>query len=87
MTSVYCYRDADFKVRDASGFSPIMTAIAANNLEVLLHMFKAILHKEPEYSLKTILSLNAKSNKTIKVWSVESNHTTLIQVSKLYFAQ
>ena len=58
-----------------------MTAIAANNFEVLLHMLKAILNREADHSLKTILSLNAKSNKTIIVWAVEFNHTSLIEVS------
>lgn len=58
-----------------------MTAIAANNSEVLLHMLKAILNREPDHSLKTILSFNAKNNKTIMVWAVESNHTSLIEVS------
>ena len=59
-----------------------MTAIAANNLEVLLHMLKAILHKDEDYSLKSILSLNAKSNKTILVWAIESNNVSLIEVSE-----
>lgn len=71
-------------MKDASGYSPIMTAIAVNNLEVLLCMLKAILNKEPDYSLKTILSFNAKSNKTILTWAIESNRTSLIEVSILY---
>ena len=68
-------------MKDAIGYSPIMTAIAANNFDVLLHMLKAILNKETDHSLKAILSLNAKSNKTIMVWAIESNHTSLIDVS------
>jgi len=59
-----------------------MTAIAAKNLDVLLNMLKAILNREADYSLKTILSFKAKDNKTIQVWAIESNHTTLIEVSK-----
>ena len=61
--------------------SLIMTAIAADNLKVLLHMLKVILNNETDYSLKTILSFNAKSNEMILVWAIESNHTSLIKVS------
>ena len=77
-------RDADYKVRDTLGYSPIMTAIAANNFEVLLHMLKAILNRETDQSLKTILSLYAKNNKTVLEWAIESNHTSLIKVSKTH---
>ena len=77
-------RDANYKVRDAIGCSPIMTAIAANNFEVLLHMLKAILNRETDRSLKAILSLYAKSNKTILEWAIESNHISLIKVSKTH---
>lgn len=59
-----------------------MTAIAANNLEVLLSLLRAILNREADYSLKTILSFNARNNKTILVWAIESNYTTLIEVSE-----
>ena len=75
------YRGADFKVKDAAGYSPVMTAIAANNPDVLLCMLRVILNTEADCSLKEILSLNARSNKTILVWAIEVNYTSLIEVS------
>ena len=57
-----------------------MTAIIAGNMEVLLHILKAI--KECDnMSFRDILSLKVKNNKTILTWAIESNHTILIKVS------
>ena len=69
-------------MKDAAGYSPVMTAIAANNPEVLLYMLKAILNQEADCTLKEILSLNARNNKRILVWAIESNYTSLIEVSE-----
>jgi len=57
-----------------------MTAIIAGKIEVLLHMLKAI-NEFMKISFKDILSLDAKNNKTILTWAIESNHTVLIDVS------
>ena len=76
------FRGADFKVKDAAGYSPVMTAIAANNHDVLLCMLKAILNREADCTLKEILSLNVRNNKIILVWAIESNYTSLIEVSE-----
>ena len=57
-----------------------MTAIIGGNIDVLLHMLKAINDHE-NMSFRDILSLNVKNNKTILTWAIENNHTVLIKVS------
>ena len=57
-----------------------MTAIIAGKMQVLLHMLKAINEFE-NMSFRDILSLDAKNNKTILTWAIESNQTVLIEVS------
>jgi len=57
-----------------------MTVIAVGDIEVLLHMLKAI-NKAQSMSFRDILSLNAKNNKTILTWAIESNYTVLIEVT------
>ena len=63
-----------------AGNTPLMTAIIAGNVEVLLHMLKAIIKAE-HVSIRDILSLDAKNNKKIFTWAIEANHTALIDVS------
>ena len=57
-----------------------MTVIAIGDIEVLLHMLKAISEAQ-SMSYRDILSLNAKNNKTILTWAIESNYTVLIEVT------
>ena len=57
-----------------------MTAITAGNMEVLLHMLKAI-NECDNMSFRDILSLKVKNNETILTWAIENNHTILIKVS------
>ena len=73
-------RGASISVTNAAGNNPLMTAIIAGNIEVLLHMLRAINEFE-KMSFRDILSLNAKNNKTILTWAIESNHIVLIEVS------
>ena len=71
-------RGASIAVKNATGNTPLMTAIIAGKLEVLLHMLKAITEFE---NIKDILSLDAKNNKILLTWAIESNQTILIEVS------
>ena len=73
-------RGASISVSNAAGNTALMTAIIAGNIEVLLHMLKAI-HEVEKMSSRDILSLNAKNNKTVLTWAIESNYTVLIEVS------
>ena len=73
------YRGASISVSNAAGNTPLMTAIISGNLDVLLHMLKAINEAE-KMSFRDILSLNAKNNKSVLTWAIESNHTVLIEV-------
>ena len=73
-------RGASISITNAAGNNPLMTAIIAGNIEVLLHMLRAINEFE-KMSFRDILSLNAKNNKTILTWAIESNHIVLIEVS------
>ena len=57
-----------------------MTAIIAGNMEVLLHMLKAI-NKCENKPFRDILSLNVSKNKTLLTWAFENNYTVLITVS------
>ena len=74
------YRGASHTVKNVAGNTPLMTAIIAGNVEVLLHMLKAIAKAE-HVSVKDILSLDAKNNKNIFTWAIETDHTVLIDVS------
>jgi len=67
-------------VKNVAGNTPLMTAIAAGNVEVLLHMLKTIIKTE-RVSIRDILSLDAKNNKKIFTWAIETNHSILIDVS------
>ena len=73
-------RGANISASNVTGNTPLMTAIIAGNVEVLLHMLKAINEGE-NIPFRDILSLNAKNNKTILIWAIENNHTILIEVS------
>ena len=73
-------RGASISFSNAAGNTPLMTAIIAGNIEVLLHMMKAVNEVE-KMSFRDILALNAKNNKTVLTWAIESNHTVLIEVS------
>lgn len=73
-------RGASISASNVTGNTPLMTAIITGNMEVLLHMLKAINECENK-PFRDILSLNAKNNKTILTWAIENNHTILIQVS------
>lgn len=57
-----------------------MTAIIAGNVEVLLHMLKTVIKAE-HVSIRDILYLDAKNNKKIFTWAIETNHAVLIEVS------
>lgn len=86
MAHIYLYiifinRGADISVSNAAGNTPLMTAIIAGNIEVLLQMLKAINECDKKMSFRDILSLNAKNNKTVLTWAIESDHTVLIEVS------
>ena len=76
----FANRGASISVKNASGNTPLMTAIMAGKIEVLLHMLKAI-NMHEGMSFRDILSLDAKNNKTILTWAIEGNHTVLIEVS------
>ena len=67
-------------MKNVAGNTPLMTAIIAGNVEVLLHMLKAIIKTE-HVSIRDILSLDAKNNKKIFTWAIETNHAVLIDVS------
>ena len=69
-----------FSVKNATGNTPLMTAIIAGKMEVLLHMLKAINEFE-KMSFRDILLLDAKNSKTLLNWAIEGNHTVLIEVS------
>lgn len=73
-------RGASISVKNASGNTPLMTAIMTGNKEALLHMLKAINEYQTK-SFRDILSMDAKNNKTILTWAIEGNHTILIEVS------
>ena len=73
-------RGANISASNVTGNTPLMTAIITGNMEVLLHMLKAI-NKCEDKPFRDILSLNAKNNKTILTWAIENNHCALIQVS------
>ena len=77
---LFTNRGASICVNNAAGNTLLMTAIIAGNIEVLLHMLKAINECE-NMSFRDILSLKAKNDKTILTWAIESNHTVLIEVS------
>ena len=74
------FRGASISVKNATGNTPLMTAIVAGKMEVLLHMLKAINEYE-KLSFRDIISLDAKNNKTLLNWAIEGNHTVLIEVS------
>ena len=77
---LYTNSGASVYANNAAGNTPLMTAIIARNIEVLLHMLKAINECE-NMSFRDILSLKAKNDKTILTWAIENNHIVLIDVS------
>jgi len=73
-------RGASHAVKNVAGYTPLMTAIIAGNVEVLLHMLRAISNTE-DVPIRDILRLPAKNNKNIFTWAIQSNHIVLINVS------
>ena len=65
---------------NSTGNTPLMTAIIAGDIEVLLHMLEAI-NEHDNMSFRDILSSNAKNGKTVLTWAIENNHIVLIEVS------
>ena len=79
---LYVIRNADFELKNAIGYTPLMVAIAGGKGEVVLHMLQAIKRVKSMKSHREILNLPAKNNKTILQWAIESDYTVLVEVSK-----
>ena len=73
---LYSYRGADIYAKDASGFTPMMNAIAHGHKEVIKVFFNF------DYYVDTIV----KQQKMLLEWAIENGHPSLIEVSTTFLS-
>ena len=67
---VYIFREADIDAKDASGFTPMMNAIAHGHKEVV----RVFLDKD------NAIGTEVKQGMMLLEWAIESGHVSLIKV-------